>query len=86
MHIIKGMVQVLGTTYRVVRLQVGRYQVIRIHDDTVLGAFVCGPTLEIIGRSTDVSLMRQIAAAAIQQGKTSWMGRQVGSPSRTERT
>jgi len=79
MHVIKGMVQVLGTTYRVVRLQVGRYQVVRIHDEAVVGAFACMKTLEIIAASVDAALMRQIASAAIQQGKTSWMGRRVVS-------
>jgi hypothetical protein len=85
MQIIKGMVQVRGTTYRVVRLQVGRYQVIRIVDDAVAGTFVCGRMLEITARSVDVALMRQIAAAAVQQGKTSWMGHSAASPLRTHR-
>jgi hypothetical protein len=85
MQIIKGMVQVLGTTYRVVRLQVGCYQVIRIHDDADAGTFVCGRILEVTARSVDVALMRQIAAAAVQQGKTSWMGHSAVSPSRTYR-
>lgn len=80
MHVIKGMVQVLGTTYRVVRLQVGRYQVVRIHDEAVVGAFYCAKTLEIIAASVDAVLMRQIASAAVHQGKTSWMGPRVGSP------
>jgi hypothetical protein len=80
MHVTKGMIQVLGTTYRVVRLQVGRYQVVRIHDDVVVGAFACMKNLEIIAASVDAELMKQIASAAVQQGKTSWMGPRVASP------
>ena len=80
MHVIKGMVQVLGTTYRVVRLRLGFYQVVRIHDEAVVGAFACMKTLEIIAASVDAALMRQIAFAAVQQGKTSWMGRRGVNP------
>ena len=80
MHVIKGMVQVLGTTYRVVRLQVGRYEVVRIHDEAVVGAFACLKNLEIIAASIDAALMQKIACAAVKQGKTSWMGRRVVIP------
>jgi len=74
MHVIKGMVQVLGTTYRVVQLQVTGYSVIRIHDDAVVGGFSCGRTLETTPLSIDAVLMRKIAAAAVHQGRTSWRG------------
>lgn len=74
MHVIKGMVQVLGTTYRVVQLQLAGYSVIRIHDDALVGGFSCGNTLETTPVSVDAGLMRQIASAAVQLGRTSWMG------------
>jgi hypothetical protein len=71
---IKGMVQVLGTTYRITRIQTGNYQVTRISDEAVAGSFSCGRTLEVVPFALDVALLRVIAAAAVQRGKTSWMG------------
>ena len=44
---VKGMVQVLGTTYRVTRLALGSYEVVRIHDEVAVGRFYCGATLTI---------------------------------------
>ena len=35
--VVKGMVQVAGTTYRIVRLTPGHYNVVRILDDTCVG-------------------------------------------------
>ena len=71
---IKGMVQVLGATYRITRLKAGHYQAHRISDEVVAGSFSCGQTLEVQPLGVDVVLMRLIAAAAVQRGKTSWMG------------
>lgn len=68
------MVQVLGTTYRVLRMQLGSYQVVRIHDEAVAGSFSCGRTLEVVALGVDAALMRQLAGAAVHGGKTSWMG------------
>ena len=44
MHI-KGMVQVAGTTYRIVRRERGHYDVVRILDDERVGSFRSIPHL-----------------------------------------
>ncbi|HYQ16294.1 MAG TPA: hypothetical protein VEQ58_11075 [Polyangiaceae bacterium] len=69
------MVQVLGTTYQVLRVRGSSYRIVRIHDEAVAGSFSCGQTLEIAPGAVDLALMRQLAAAAIRGGKTGWMGR-----------
>lgn len=75
MRYVKGMVQVRGTTYRIVRLAHGHYQVVRIMDDAMIGKFSSEPRFELHPAGVDVALFRQIAFAAIQGGKTSWVGR-----------
>jgi hypothetical protein len=73
--VVKGMVQVAGTTYRIVRIKRGEYNVVRILDDVPVGAFSNGPTVEITAHSIDSTLMREIVRVAIQGAKTSWVGR-----------
>jgi len=75
MRVVKGMVQVAGTTYRVIRLGQGSYEVVRILDDTRVGSFRSTPPIEIAAQCIDASLMLEIAKAAIQGAKTSWVGR-----------
>jgi hypothetical protein len=74
MPIIKGMVQVFGTTYRIVRIRRGSYEVTRIHDEVVVGSFACDQTVQATPALIDAGLMRRIARAAVHQGRTSWMG------------
>jgi hypothetical protein len=69
------MVQVAGKTYRVVRVAQGSYEVVRILDDTRVGTFRSTPPVEIVAQGIDPSLMVEIARAAIQGAKTSWVGR-----------
>lgn len=69
-----GMVQLLGTTYRVLRVRRGHYQVVRIHDEAIAGSFSCGTILEVVAVGVDASLMRRLAGAAVYGGKTNWMG------------
>jgi hypothetical protein len=69
------MVQVGGTTYRIVRVEHGHYNVVRILDDVCVGAFRCAPRVQITASSIDETVLRTIARAAIQWGKTSWVGR-----------
>lgn len=73
--IVKGMVQVAGTTYRIVRLKRGHYNVVRVLDDVPVGSFVSGPQVQVAADSIDLTLMREIARVAIQGAKTSWVGR-----------
>ena len=68
------MVQVAGTTYRIVRVEHGQYDVVRILDDTRLGSFRCGPTFGV-SDSANSELLREVARSAIQGGKTTWVGR-----------
>jgi len=72
--VVKGMVQVAGTTFRIVRIECGHYEVVRILDDTRLGSFWCEPTFAV-SESVDRDLLREVARSAIQGGKTTWAGR-----------
>jgi hypothetical protein len=73
--VVKGMVQVEGTTYRIVRLKRGHYKVVRVLDDTSVGAFSIGPSFEMAPEGIEGDLMREIARVAIQGAKTTWVGR-----------
>jgi hypothetical protein len=75
MHTVKGMVQVMGKTYRIVRAMPKLYEVISILDDALVGSFRCGPVLEVVPSSIDADTLRLIAGAAIREAKTSWAGR-----------
>jgi hypothetical protein len=74
MHpLVKGMVQVAGKTYRIVRHKPYQYEAIRILDDVSVGTFRSMPPFCTEG--IDLQLLREIARVAIQAGKTSWVGR-----------
>jgi hypothetical protein len=73
--IVKGMIQVAGTTYRIVRLKRGEYNVVRVLDDVLVGGFTSAPQIEIRADGIEPTLMREIARVAIQGAKTSWIGR-----------
>jgi hypothetical protein len=73
---IKGMVLVAGKTYRIIRVERGRYDVTRILDDVLVGTFEVGPPLIVVkANGIQESLVRDIGRAAVQSAKTSWMGR-----------
>jgi len=72
---VKGMVQVDGTTYRIVRVKRGQYKVVRVLDDASVGVFSVGETFEMTPEGIDGELMREIARVAIQGAKTTWVGR-----------
>jgi hypothetical protein len=69
------MVQVEGTTYRIVRIKRGQYNVVRVLDDVGVGTFSAGKSFEMAPLGIDVELMREIARVAIQGAKTTWAGR-----------
>jgi hypothetical protein len=73
--VVKGMVQVDGTTYRIVRLRRGEYDVVRILDDRRVGRFSTGSSFAVQPELIDYSLLREIARVAVQGAKTSWVGR-----------
>ena len=74
MQAVKGMVQVHGRTFRIVRVGRGHYEVVRILDDKCMGSFWSEPTLKI-AENEHQELVREVARTAIQGGKTSWVGR-----------
>ena len=71
----KGMVQVEGTTYRIVRIRRGYYNVVRVLDDVGVGTFSAGTSVELAPVGIAAALMREIARVAIQGAKTSWARR-----------
>src|SRR6478752_2419251 len=60
---VKGMVQLAGITYRIVRVAHGSYSVVRISDDMDVGRFHLAP-----------ALLREVARLAIHTAKTSYAG------------
>ena len=76
MHlVVKGMVQVEGTTYRIVRVKRGHYNVVRVLDDLSVGSFSAGSSVVMTPDGVSDELLREIARVAIQGAKTSWVGR-----------
>ena len=72
--VVKGMVQVAGSTFRIVRVTRGHYEVVRILDDAQVGSFWLEPSLRVSDGASG-ELLREVARCAIQGGKTSWIGR-----------
>lgn len=73
--VVKGMVQVEGTTYRIVRIKRGHYNVVRVLDDVSVGTFSAGSAVTMTPDGISDELLREIARVAIQGAKTSWVGR-----------
>jgi hypothetical protein len=71
---VKGMVQLAGVTYRIVRVAQGSYSVVRISDDSDVGCFHLAPTLGIEARGVEPALLREVARLAIHTAKTSYVG------------
>lgn len=72
---VKGMVQVSGVTYRIVRIERGMYDVVRILDDQRVGQFRTIPRVEVTAAVSSAESIAEIAKAAVKWGKTSWVGR-----------
>jgi hypothetical protein len=70
---VKGMVQLAGVTYRIVRVALGTYSVVRISDDSDVGSFRL-PELSVEARSVEPALLREVARLAIHTAKTSSVG------------
>ena len=71
---VKGMVQLAGVTYRIVRVERGSYSVVRICDDVDVGSFHLAPALGIEPRGIEPALLREVARLAIHTAKTSYAG------------
>ncbi|MEP7049701.1 MAG: hypothetical protein ABJB12_05080 [Pseudomonadota bacterium] len=78
---VKGMIQVHSITYRIVRMQKGTYQVIRLLDDMPVGTFTLGRRSEAVCEGDRPELIREVARAALQGARTSWAPRRLSSPS-----
>ncbi|MEI9936514.1 MAG: hypothetical protein WDO69_04745 [Pseudomonadota bacterium] len=71
---VKGMVQLAGVTYRIVRVAPGSYSVVRISDDVDVGRFHLAPALGIEAHGVEPALLREVARLAIHTAKTSYVG------------
>jgi hypothetical protein len=72
---VKGMVQVSGVTYRIVRVRAGQYEIVRLLDDARVGEFALGARTEALCDGHAPALIREIARVALQGGRTSWLPR-----------
>jgi hypothetical protein len=72
MQEVKGMVQVAGVTYRIVKIEHGKYEVIRILDELRVGGFEMLPRLRIHAADEHIELVRQVTMTALKQAKISW--------------
>jgi len=71
---VKGMVQLAGVTYRIMRLARGSYSVVRICDDRDVGRFHLAPALGVEPQGIEPALLREVARLAIHTAKTSYAG------------
>lgn len=71
---IMGMVQVLGSTYRIARITPGTYEAVRLSDDLRVGTFSSRPPMRLAAEACDEHLLLEIAHAALRAAKTSWVG------------
>jgi hypothetical protein len=67
----KGMVQVSGATYRIVR--VGHvHEVFRLSDDGFVGSFAFSPALMLVQCHIGTDLMRAVARQALRSSRLDW--------------
>ena len=69
---VKGMVQFDGATYRIVKVERGRYDVIRILDEVCIGSFETVPKLRVHPVSVTEKLLLGVSMTALKQAKISW--------------
>ena len=68
-----GMVQLGSLTYRVLGLGDHQYGIVRLVDDRFLGTFRDRPSLSVCAEpGENECLLREVATAAIRQGRTAW--------------
>ncbi|HYQ45420.1 MAG TPA: hypothetical protein VER11_25715 [Polyangiaceae bacterium] len=77
--VVKGMVQVHSVTYRIVRVRAGHYDVVRLLDDVRVGAFSIGSRHETIIEGEAPEVVREVARAALQGGRTTWAPRRLSA-------
>ncbi len=69
----KGMVQLSGTTYRIMEIGSDSYEVVRILDDVRIGRFKVVPRLQVLPDGVPRELLHQIALTALKEAKLSWI-------------
>jgi hypothetical protein len=70
---VKGMVHLAGVTYRIVRVALGSYTIVRISDDRDVGGFSLAPALGFESRGLEPEVLREVARLAIHTAKTSYV-------------
>jgi len=75
--VVKGMVQVHSVTYRIVRVRSGHYDVVRLLDDVRIGSFTIGARRETLIEGESPEVIREVARAALQGGRTTWAPRRL---------
>lgn len=70
----KGMVEFSRQTYRIMKINRGSYEVIRILDDARVGTFDVLPRLIVHPQGVTHELLMQVAMTAMRQAKVSWTG------------
>ncbi|SRR5258706_10275494 len=69
---VKGMVQVAGATYRIVKVSKGTYDVIRILDEVSVGSFETVPKVKVQPTHVTEKVLLEITMTALKQAKISW--------------
>ncbi len=69
---VKGMVQVGGATYRIVKVAKGKYDVVRILDEVRVGTFETFPRVKVEPVGVPEKLLMEITLTALKQAKISW--------------
>jgi len=77
--VVKGMVQVHSITYRIVRVRAGHYDVVRLLDDVRVGSFSLGSRREALVAGDATEVIREVARAALQGGRTTWAPRRLSA-------
>jgi hypothetical protein len=76
---VKGMIQVHSVTYRIVRVSAGHYHVVRLLDDCLIGSFSLDKGRDPIIEGEAQAIVREVARAAIQGGRTTWAPRRLSA-------
>ncbi len=66
-----GMIQVTGTTYRLLA-DAERHEVIRVSDDRTVGVFVHRPALQVVHSEVGCEALMAVARAALRAGRLGW--------------
>lgn len=70
-NVSRGMLLVMGVTYRIERTEPHCYSVIRLLDDIEVGTFRTLPTLRITTAHIEVTVLRDIVRGALRSARTS---------------